>query len=113
MNISIKGTHLELTETLKQQVEEKIGHLDKFLQNMAVDAKVELERDRHHHKGDVFRAEVTMLADGKILRADALGEDVFAALDLVIPKLKEQISKLKNKRLTLERQGARRAKQKK
>ncbi|OGE81169.1 MAG: ribosomal subunit interface protein [Candidatus Doudnabacteria bacterium RIFCSPLOWO2_02_FULL_48_8] len=111
MNISIKATHLDLTPSIKQYVEEKIGGLGKIIFG-PIEAKVELERDRHHQSGLVFRAEVTMFAGGKVLRADALGEDMYAAIDLVMPKLREQITKFKNKRDTLQRRGARLAKKK-
>ena len=108
MKISIKGTNLDLSESIKEYVEEKVGHLDKFIDPM--ETKVELERDKKHRTGLVFRAEVMMVVGGKIIRADANGEDIYAAVDLVIPKLKEQISKFKDKRSTLQKRGARSAK---
>ncbi|HYC79638.1 MAG TPA: HPF/RaiA family ribosome-associated protein [Candidatus Binatia bacterium] len=46
------------------------------------------------------------------MRADATAEDMYAAIDLVIPKLKEQIAKFKDKRSTLQKRGARAAKRK-
>lgn len=108
MNISIKATHLELTSLVKEYVEEKVGNLGKFI--VAQEAKVELDRDKHHRTGDVFRAEVMLIVGGKVMRADAEAEDIYAALDLVMPKLKEQIAKFKDKRMTLRRKGARTAK---
>ena len=110
MNITIKATHLDLTPSIKQYVEEKVGHLGKFI--VAQEAKVELERDRKHHTGLVFRAEVTMIVGGKVMRAEERAEDIYAAVDLLIPKLKEQIGKFKDKRQTLQRRGARSAKRK-
>ena len=110
MNISIKATHLDLTGPLKDYVNEKISHLGKFI--VAREAKTELERDRHHRSGQVFRAEVTMLLGSKVMRAEATAEDIYAAIDLVIPKLKEQISKFKDKRQSMRRKGARSAKSK-
>lgn len=108
MNISIKGTNLELTPSVKQYVNDKVGALGKFIGVM--EAKVELERDRKHQSGLVFRAEVTMIIGGKIMRAEERAEDIYAAIDLVTPKLKEQISKFKDKKQTLRRRGARTAK---
>ncbi|MBX4187439.1 MAG: ribosome-associated translation inhibitor RaiA [Candidatus Doudnabacteria bacterium] len=110
MNITIKGTNLSLTPSIKQYVEEKVGNLAKFIG--AMEAKVELERDRHHQSGLVFRAEVMLVVGGKLMRAEAGGEDIYAALDLVIPKVKEQIGKFKDKKQTLRRRGARAAKRK-
>lgn len=110
MNISIKATHLDLTPSIKQYVEEKVGHLGKFI--VAQEAKVELDRDKHHHTGDVMRAEVMLIVGGKIMRAEASSEDIYAALDLVIPKLKEQIAKFKDKKKTVNRSLARKARRK-
>lgn len=110
MNIAIKATNLDLTPSIKEYVDEKIGALGKFI--IAQEAKVELARDKHHHTGLVFRAEAMLLVGGKLMRADADAEDIYAAVDLVIPKLKEQISKFKDKRQTLIRRGGRSAKRK-
>ncbi|MGE5297658.1 MAG: ribosome hibernation-promoting factor, HPF/YfiA family [Acidobacteriaceae bacterium] len=111
MQISIKGTNLELTPSIKRYVEEKIGHLEKFL-GKTDQAKVELERDRHHNTGNVMRAEVMLIVGGANIRAEASSEDIYASVDLLVPKLKEQISKFKDKRSTLQKRGARSAKRK-
>jgi putative sigma-54 modulation protein len=110
MNIAIKGTNLTLSPSVKDYVKEKIGNLEKFIG--AMEAKVELERDRHHQSGLVFRAELMLIVGGKVMRAEAGGEDIYAAIDLVIPKMKEQIGKFKDKKQTLRRRGARAAKRK-
>lgn len=110
MNIQLKGTNIDLTPSIKAYVDDKVGNLAKFIK--ADEAKVELARDRHHKTGDVFRAEVMLLVGGKLMRADCESEDIYACIDMVIPKIKEQISKFKEKRTTLERRGARSAKRK-
>src|SRR6185436_12689052 len=104
MNIQIKATNLSLTPSIKQYVNEKVNNLSKFIS--ATEAEVELARDRHHRTGDVFRAEIMLMVGGKVMRADQESEDIYSAIDLVMPKLKEQISKFKDKRTTLERRGA-------
>ncbi len=108
MNISIKATNLDLTPSVKEYTEEKIGNLAKYIK--AIEAKVELERERKHKSGLVFRAEVMLVVGGKLMRADASAEDIYAAIDLVIPKIKEQIGKFKDKKTALTRKGARAAK---
>ncbi len=108
MNIAIKATNLDLTPPIKQYVEEKIGHLEKFIQ--AMEAHLELDRDKHHKTGLVFHAEVNLILGSKIMHAEARGEDIYSAVDLLIPKLKEQIAKFKDKRIRLERKGSRSAK---
>lgn len=108
MNLSIKGTHIELTPSTREYVDEKFGSLEKYID--ALEGKVELERDQRHQTGPVYRAELTLIVGGKIMRAEARAEDIYAAIDLVVPKIKEQISKFKDKKNTLRRSGARKAK---
>lgn len=110
MNIDFKSTNFDLTEAIKAYAADKIGALDKF--GDVTDARVELERDRKHNTGKVFRAEVTLYVNGKMMRADVDSEDMYASIDMVIPKLKEQLAKHKNKRDTLIKRGARSAKHK-
>lgn len=110
MNISIKTTKLDLTPSIKEYVEEKVERLGRFIK--AQEAKVELGRDQHHNKGDVFRAEIMLFLGSKVMRAEAESGDIYASVDLVIPKLKEQISKFKDKREALWKRGARKAKRK-
>lgn len=111
MNISIKGTNLKLNDSIKAYLQDKIGSLEKYI--TVLEVRVELEKDRHHQTGLVYRAEVMLFVGGKIVRAEAKGQDVYAAIDLVEPKLKEQIAKFKDKRTTLQRRGARSGKRKK
>lgn len=110
MNIVIKATNLVLSAANKTYAKDKVGNLEKYIN--AIEAKIELERDRKHHSGLVFRAEVTLIIGGKLIRAEANAEELNAAIDLVIPKVKEQISKFKEKKDTLQKRGARSAKSK-
>ncbi|MBI3952464.1 MAG: ribosome-associated translation inhibitor RaiA [Candidatus Doudnabacteria bacterium] len=111
MNISIKSTHLPLISSIKQYAEEKVRGMEKYISG-PIEAKIELERSRKHRSGEIFRAELMLIVGGKIMRAEADGEDIYAAIDLAIPKLREQISKFKDRRATLQKRGARSAKRK-
>ena len=110
MNINIKATHVDLTPSLKEYIEEKIGNLEKYI--VAGEAHVEIARDKHHKTGLVFHSDVNLYVGDKIMHAEAEAEDAYAAIDLLIPKLKEQIGKFKDKKQTLQRRGARSAKRK-
>jgi len=110
MNINIKTTHLDLTPSLKKYIEEKIGNLEKYID--ASEAHVEIARDQHHHRGLVFHSDINLIVGGKSMYVGTEAEDAYAAIDLLVPKLKEQISKFKDKKTTLARRGARSAKRK-
>ncbi|MST04356.1 MAG: ribosome-associated translation inhibitor RaiA [Candidatus Pacebacteria bacterium] len=100
MKINIKATNLELTSSLKTYVEEKIGTVSKLIQKWDMDGGVEayIEVGRttnHHHKGDVFRAEVDLRLPNKVLRAEDENTDLYTAIDKVENILKREIDKYK------------------
>ena len=97
MNITLKCPNLDLTPALKQYVEEKVSALVRHNGELAI-ARVELERLKRHHSGLVFRAEITVDAPGVNFRAESLSSDMYAAIDLMVPKLVVQLEKSKDKR---------------
>ncbi len=111
MNIILKATNFELTEALQDYATKKIEALTKYLARFDVDAAqahIELGKiTQHHRKGDIFRAEVNLTVDGKLLRAEEADEDVYIAIDEVHDELKRQIISLKEKQITKRVRGAR------
>ncbi len=96
MKIVIKGTNTDLSPSLKEYVFEKVGQLEKYIKRV-VEADVELEVDKKHRTGEIFRAEVMLYVPRDVLRASEQATDMYAAIDLVMPKLKKQIEKYKAK----------------
>ena len=55
---------------------------------------VEIARTtRHHHKGDVFRAEANVALPGKMIRAEQATKDMRTAIDRVRNTLRLEIAK--------------------
>ncbi len=98
MNISIKATNTTLTPAIKQSVEEKLQVLEKFMRPEDK-IHVELAEDTHHQKGMFSRVEIHVSPHGYY--ADSMGNDFYEALDLVIPKIKNQFAKVKDKDISL------------
>ncbi len=98
MQIDIKGTNLELTESIKDYVNEKIGSLEKFYNGILV-ARVDVGlTTKHHQKGKIFRAEVNLeVPQQHIIRAEAEREDLYMAINEVKDELQRQIKKYKEK----------------
>ena len=110
MKIIIKTTDLDLTPSLKEYVDRKIGDLEKFFQKSGKEnngfekgkpsreAWVELERTtRHHYKGKVFRAECQIRLPGKSLRSESVKENIYLAVDEVKDELQREIKHHKQK----------------
>ena len=100
MKIIIKGTDLDLTNPLKEYINQRILSLDKiisgFEKNEEVIIKVEVARStKHHHKGEVFYAEFTMLLAGYPVRIEQFGKDIREAVDFARERLKNDLVKHK------------------
>lgn len=100
MKLTLKGTNLELTPSIRTFIEDKIGSLDKFIKKYEalgeVKAEVEIARTtKHHRKGNIFYAEVNLHLPKKTLRAEFEGTDVRSTIDKVKDKLKSEIGKYK------------------
>ena len=111
MKIIIKTTKIDLSPSIRQYVEEKIGGLEKFLKNFSpelVEARVEIGKTtRGQRQGDIFRAEVNLSLNGKLLRASEVAESLHAAIDLVKDELAREIRRCKEKETTKFVRGAR------
>lgn len=93
MEIVIRGDKIKITEAMKNYIEEKIGKLEKYIEN-----------------GENYRAtvvarigknkqiiEVTIPLKSFILRSEESQEDIYAATDKAVDKLERQIRKNKTK----------------
>ena len=108
MQINIKATNIELTDAIRDYVFQKIGYLEKFLNDDAT-AFVEVGKDsNHHNKGDsVYLAEALIKTkEGDYFNREH-ASDLYAAIDLVKEELQREISKNKDRRQTLFVRGAR------
>jgi putative sigma-54 modulation protein len=100
MKINIKATNTSLTPSIKSNIESKLSVLEKFLKSEDM-IYVELAEDKKHHTGQFFRVDIQVSPHN--IYADARGNDFYEALDLVIPKIQTQLSKTKDKKISLRR----------
>jgi putative sigma-54 modulation protein len=102
MNIRIKATDIDLTPSLKTYAEEKLGALEKYVKKFEAESDVEMRLElarttRHHHKGNVFKADANIILSGKMFRAEDTDSDIRVAIDHLRDKLKAEIEKYKEK----------------
>lgn len=100
MNLTIKATHTTLTDAIKNVVQEKLKALEPFLKSQHK-LHIEIEVDKKHKSGEIFHVEAAIQPDGFYARAG--GMDAYEALDLLVPKIKEQLVKNKDKKVSLRR----------
>jgi len=91
MQVSVTGHHVEVTDSLKTHVEEKINKLKRHFDNVT-DVHVILTVEKLEQK-----AEATVQVSGAKLFADDAQEDMYVAIDNMVDKLDRQIIKHKEK----------------
>ena len=93
MNINIRGDKIEITDSIKQYVKEKLARLNRYFDDVSkIDAHV-LVRVRNNEQ----IIEVTIPTGKYTLRAEEKDADLYAAIDSVIDVLERQIRKNKTK----------------
>jgi len=91
MQLSITGHHIDVTDSLRYYVTSKFDRLERYddhITNVHVVLSVEKL---------VQKAEATVHTSGAELFADAVSEDLYAAIDALIDKLNRQLVKHKEK----------------
>ena len=91
MQVNLSGHHVEITDSLRNYVNEKIERLDRHF-DKALDMHIVLTVEKLRHK-----AEATLHVSGSNLHADDVQEDMYAAIDGLIDKLDRQGKKHKEK----------------
>ena len=89
MQLSITGHHVEITEALRSYVEEKIQRIERHFDHVT-NVHVVLRVEKLQQK-----AEATLHVSGGDIYADDTQEDMYAAIDGLIPKLDRQVLKHK------------------
>lgn len=91
MQVSITGHHVELTDALKQHIEDKLQHLKHSLDHVVnVHAVLSVEKYRQ-------RCEINMQVSGINIHASKETEDMYASIDGVISKLNRQLKRYRAK----------------
>ena len=91
MNIQITGRHIEVTSAIKSYIDEKIGKVGVYFDNIT-SAKVILTIE----KGNQV-AEAIIMVPGSEFVAKADDKDLYAAIDKLEDKLARQLKKHKDK----------------
>ena len=91
MKYIIYGKNLEVTESLKQAVNDKFGKLDKFFTpETEVQVTLSIQREQE-------TVEATIPMKKNILRAEQTTKDMYASIDQVVDVLERMVRKYKTK----------------
>ena len=91
MNFIISGKNIDVTPSLKEAIEQKLGKLERYFTpetEIIVTLSVEKERQK---------IEVTIPVKGNIIRSEQTSDNMYVYLDLVEEVIERQLRKYKNK----------------
>ncbi len=110
MNIIINGSHIDITDAIRDYATKKLNTLRTFVDEGSK-VVADLGKTSNHHKsGDIFKAEIHVHSHGKVTRVSKEEEDLYAAIDIAQGELLDMLSNQKDKKNTLWRKGAQKIK---
>jgi putative sigma-54 modulation protein len=92
MQINLTGHHIDITDALRSYVENKFERMARHFDHV-ITAHVVLTVEKLDQK-----AEATLQVNGGPVFADAVHEDMYAAIDALVDKLDRQMLRLKEKK---------------
>ena len=99
MKLVIQGKNIEITDAIHEYVHQKIEKAVNHFQNMMTEVDVHLSVARNPRINPSKQtAEVTIYANGTVIRAEESSENLYASIDLVADKIARQLRKFKEKR---------------
>lgn len=91
MQLNVTGHHVDVTSSLKGYVEKKLDRVVRHSDRI-IDVHCILTVEKLRHK-----AEATILLNGRTIYADAVEQDMYAAIDALADKLDRRVKKHKEK----------------
>ena len=99
MKLLIQGNNIAVTESIHDYVEQKLEKAVKHFQNITSKVDVHLSVARNSRIEKKHKAEVTVFANGTVIRAQEGSENLYASIDMVADKIARQLRKYKEKHL--------------
>lgn len=100
MKFIIIGKNMDVTPSLKEAVENKLGKLERYF-TPDTEIHVTLSVQKEHQK-----IEVTIPVKGNIIRSEQESSDMYVSIDLVEEVIERQLRKYKNKLIAKHQEGS-------
>lgn len=99
MKLLIQGNNIVVTESIHDYVQQKLEKAVKHFQHITTKVDVHLSVASNSRVSKRQSAEVTVYANGTVIRAQEGSEDLYASIDLVADKISRQLRKYKEKNI--------------
>lgn len=98
MEIVVVGRHTEVPERFRRHVEDKLSKVAQ-LAPRAQRVDVEVTHEKNPRLSEICeRVELTVRGKGPVIRAEAMADDPYAALDIAMTKLMERLRRARDRR---------------
>jgi putative sigma-54 modulation protein len=97
MRLQVKGKNVEVTPSIREYAERKLGKLEKQLAEQT-QVEVELSEQRNPSIAESHIAEATIFTKGPTLRAREESNDMKVSIDQLVEKLERQVKKYRERR---------------
>lgn len=100
MRFTISGKNLDVTESMRRAVTEKLGKLERyFTEDTQIIVTMSVEKDRQ-------KIEVTIPIRGTVIRSEQVSNDMYVSIDLVEEVIERQLRRYKQKLIEGHRDGS-------
>jgi len=99
MKLVIHGKNIEITDSIREYVTQKVEKGVSHFQDLTLEVDVHLSVAKNPRNNLKQTAEVTIFANKTVIRAEESSENLYASIDLVSDKISRQLRKYKEKRL--------------
>jgi putative sigma-54 modulation protein len=97
MKLVLQGKNIELTDAIREYVQQKIEKAVSHFENFTTEVDVNLSVNHNPRASERQVAEVTVYANGTVIRAQEAAEIMYASVDLVADKITRKLRKYKEK----------------
>jgi putative sigma-54 modulation protein len=97
MKLLIQGNNIAVTEAIDEYVHQKLEKAVKHFESITTKVDVHLSVGKNARVNDKHKAEVTVYANGAVIRAQEGSENLYASIDLVADKIARQLRKYKER----------------
>ena len=97
MRLQVKGRNVEVSDSIREYAERKLGKLDRLLNDLTT-VELELAVERNPSIAENQVAEATIYTKGPVLRAREASGDMKASIDQLTEKLMRQVKHYRESR---------------
>jgi putative sigma-54 modulation protein len=99
MKLLIQGNNVAVTEAINDYVQQKLEKSIKHFETLITKVEAHLSVARNPRISNNQKVEVTVYANGSVIRAQESSETLYASVDMVADKIARQLRKYKERQL--------------